>query len=378
MKSSKRKTNPILKLINSSLIDLPCPSNINSMWSFGSILGICLMIQLTTGTFLSMHYCPETSMSFSALSHIMRDVNLGWFMRIIHANGSSVFFFTMYIHVSRGIYFNSFHMKEVWMSGITILLLMMGTAFMGYVLPWGQMSFWAAAVITNLLSAIPMVGMEITQWLWGGFSVNNATLNRFFTLHFILPMMVMSMVMVHLMYLHKVGSSNPMGVTSDMDKVSFHPYFYTKDMIGFTMMISALLVTSMTTPMWLNDPENFIPANPMSTPTHIQPEWYFLFAYAILRSIPNKLGGVMALVSSILILISLPLTMKNKAQSSKFYPINKTLLWMFMTSMLTLSWIGSKPVETPFEMIGIFFTVFHFSFFMILPILTKIWDKLNY
>nr|UZA61261.1 cytochrome b [Endeis sp. JZ-2022] len=378
MKPSKRKNHPVIKLINSSLIDLPCPSNINSMWSFGSTLGICLMIQLTTGIFLSMHYCPETSMSFSTLSHIMRDVNLGWLMRIMHANGSSMFFFMMYIHMSRGIYFNSFFMKEVWISGIMILFLSMGTAFMGYVLPWGQMSFWAAAVITNLLSAIPMMGVEITQWLWGGFSVNNATLNRFFTLHFILPMLMMAMVMLHLMFLHKMGSSNPIGVNSDMDKVSFHPYFSTKDMVGFTLMISILLVTSMANPMWLNDPENFIPANPMSTPIHIQPEWYFLFAYAILRSIPNKLGGVLALMSSILILTSLPLTMKNKIQSSKFYPVNKMLLWMFVTSIMILSWIGAKPVETPFEMIGIFFTLFHFSFFMMLPILTKTWDKLNY
>nr|ADB92009.1 cytochrome b [Ammothea hilgendorfi] len=374
MKKNMRKSNILLKQINNLIIDLPCPSNINSMWSFGSMLGLSFLIQIITGLFLSMHYCPEINMAFTSISHIMRDMNFGWLIRSIHANGASAFFLIMYIHIARGLFFNSFLLKEVWMSGILILFISMGTAFMGYVLPWGQMSFWGAAVITNLVSAIPYVGTMMVQWLWGGFSVNNATLNRFFTLHFILPFILMAFIIIHLMFLHQTGSNNPMGINGNIDKIPFHPLFTIKDMIGFTLMITLLMFISLTNPMLMNDPENFIPANSLVTPIHIQPEWYFLFAYAILRSIPNKLGGVIALILSILILISLPLTMKMKFQSLKFYPINKLILWMFFMNIIMLTWIGANPVEYPFEDIGLINTFIHFSFFVVSPITLNYWN----
>nr|UZA66690.1 cytochrome b [Tanystylum sp. JZ-2022] len=376
MKINTRKSHPILKMVNNMIIDLPCPSNINAMWSFGSMLGLCLMIQIITGLFLSMHYCPEISLSFNSISHIMRDVNNGWSMRIIHANGASMFFLLMYIHIARGLYFNSFILHEVWSTGIMILFISMATAFMGYVLPWGQMSFWGAAVITNLVSAIPYTGNMMVQWLWGGFSVNNATLNRFFSLHFILPMILTATIMLHLMFLHQSGSNNPLGSNSNMDKIPFHPMFTSKDMIGFSIIMLIIIMVTLIDPMMLNDPENFIPANPMVTPIHIQPEWYFLFAYAILRSIPNKLGGVIALIMSIMIIITLPFSMKMKMQSMKFYPMNKTLMWMFFINMLLLTWIGANPVETPYEMMGLIFTFMHFSFFIISPMMITLWNKL--
>nr|YP_010564882.1 cob [Pallenopsis pilosa]UZA61337.1 cytochrome b [Pallenopsis pilosa] len=374
MIKNMRKTHPIIKLINKTFIDLPCPSNINSMWSFGSMSALCLMIQIMTGLFLTMHYCPEMTMAFSSLSHIMRDVNMGWLLRTIHANGASMMFLMLYIHISRSIFFNSFLLKETWISGILILFITMATAFLGYVLPWGQMSFWGAAVITNLVSAMPYLGTMMVQWLWGGFSINNATLNRFFTLHFIMPMIIMMLFIIHLMFLHQTGSNNPMGTNSNMDKIPFHPMFTIKDTIGFLMIIWILLIMSMTNPMMLNDPENFIPANPMSTPVHIQPEWYFLFAYAILRSIPNKLGGVMALIMSILILSILPLTMKMKIQSNKFYPINKFIMWTFFLNIILLTWIGASPVEYPYESIGMSLTIIHFSYFIINPFILMLWQ----
>nr|YP_003891060.1 cytochrome b [Tanystylum orbiculare]ADB91996.1 cytochrome b [Tanystylum orbiculare] len=375
MKNKIMKSHIILKHLNSMLVDLPAPSNINVMWSFGSMLGVCLIIQILSGLFLSMHYCPEVSISFSSISHIMRNVNNGWLLRTIHANGASMFFMLMYIHISRGMFFNSFYLKEVWLSGILILFLSMGTAFMGYVLPWGQMSFWGAAVITNLVSAIPYLGIDIVQWLWGGFSVNNATLNRFYTFHFILPMILSVLVIIHLIFLHIEGSNNPMGTSSNIDKVPFHPMFSSKDIIGFTMMLLILLMVSLINPMILNDPENFIPANSMVTPIHIQPEWYFLFAYAILWSIPNKLGGVVALILSILILLTLPFSMKMKIQSMKFFPLNKFMLWIFFVNIILLTWIGAKPVEMPFEAIGILLTIIHFMYFIVSPIIFMIWQK---
>nr|AAS18916.1 cytochrome b [Achelia bituberculata] len=374
MKTSMFKKHPLMKNFD---IFLPTPSNINSMWSFGSMLMLCLIIQIMTGLFLSMHYSAEITISFNSMSHIMRDVSNAWLIRVIHANGASMFLLLMYIHISRGLFFNSFMYKEVWFTGIMILFITMATAFLGYVLPWGQMSFWGAAVITNLVSAIPYVGEMMVQWLWGGFSVNNATLNRFFSLHFILPFVLIMLMIFHIVFLHETGSNNPIGSNSNVDKIPFHPFFTSKDLIGFTLLLFSLMMISTISPMMLNDPENFIPADPMVTPVHIQPEWYFLFAYAILRSIPNKLGGVIALVMSIMILMILPFTMNMNLQSLKFYPLSKFMLWIFFMNMILLTWIGANPVEDPFMMIGMILTINHFIYFLINPILIYLWDKYN-
>lgn len=362
----------IKKSLKNNLINLPSPSNISTIWRFGSILTICLIIQIFTGLFLSIHYCANTENAFNSISHITRDVNFGWILRSIHANGASIFFFLIYIHIARGIYFNSNKLTLTWLIGVFILLIRIATAFIGYVLPWGQISFWGAAVITNLLSAIPYIGNTIVNWLWGGFSVNNATLNRFFSLHFILPFIVLLIVLIHFASLHTTGSRNPIG-RSDIDKIPFHPRFTIKDTLGFRFIAIILIGISSFYPYILNDSENFITANPIVTPVHIQPEWYFLFAYAILRSIPNKLGGVIALVLSIVILVIQPITNKNNIQSNKFFPINKILLWLFFINIILLTWIGAKPVEAPYERIGLIFSINHFIYFIINPILLKYW-----
>nr|UYK52155.1 cytochrome b [Zaraea sp. CSCS-Hym-MC0131] len=368
--------NLILKMLKNSLINLPTPSNITTMWNFGSLLGLCLMIQLITGIFLSMHYTANVELSFSTVIHICRDVNNGWLMRSLHANGASFFFICIYLHIGRGIYYSSFHMLNTWMIGIMILFLTMGTAFMGYVLPWGQMSFWGATVITNLLSAIPYIGTMMVQWLWGGFSIENPTLTRFFSFHFIMPFIIMAMVMLHLMFLHTTGSSNPLGMNSNLDKIPFHPYFTFKDIIGFMIMIFMLMMLVLISPNYLGDPDNFIEANSMVTPLHIKPEWYFLFAYAILRSIPNKLGGVIALLLSILMLLVLPFYHMKNFKSNNFYPMNQILFWMFTSILMLLTWIGANPVEDPFILIGQIITVCYFLYFMVNPLINKLWDNL--
>nr|UKE80162.1 cytochrome b [Meloe cavensis] len=378
MKTPLRKMSPVLKIVNNSLIDLPSPSNISLMWNFGSLLGLCLGIQILTGIFLAMHYCPNVDMAFNSVVHICRDVNYGWLIRTIHANGASFFFINIYLHVGRGIYYSSYNLIHTWMVGVIILFLVMATAFLGYVLPWGQMSFWGATVITNLLSAIPYLGTSIVQWIWGGFAVDNATLTRFFAFHFMLPFIVTAMVMIHLLFLHQTGSNNPLGTNSNIDKIPFHPYFSFKDLMGFIIMASILIVLSLTSPYLLGDPDNFIPANPLVTPVHIQPEWYFLFAYAILRSIPNKLGGVIALVMSIAILMILPFTNVKNFMSNQFYPINKTLFWMMVSVIILLTWIGARPVEDPYILTGQILTVVYFSYFLINPIVFLSWDKLLY
>nr|ARH55196.1 cytochrome b [Setarhynchus sp. AH-2016] len=368
------KNNPLIKIINSSLINLPTPSNISSMWNFGSLLGLCLLMQILTGIFLSMHYCPNTDLAFHSVSHICRNVNYGWLMRTMHANGASFFFVCLYTHIGRGLYYSSYYLIETWMSGVTIFFLTMATAFLGYVLPWGQMSFWGATVITNLISAIPYLGNMIVQWIWGGFSINNATLNRFFSLHFLLPFIISGLVIIHLFFLHQTGSSNPLGTKSNMDKVSFHPYFTLKDLIGFLIMMFLLSMMSLQYPYLLSDPDNFILANPLVTPIHIQPEWYFLFAYAILRSIPNKLGGVIALILSIAILYTSPFLNNKKFMSSQFYPMNKLLFWSLISIIILLTWIGTRPVENPYISTGQILTILYFSYFLINPLMAKFWD----
>nr|APX39687.1 cytochrome b [Aphthona euphorbiae] len=371
-----RKKSPLLKIINNSLIVFPSPTNISFMWNFGSLLGICLMTQILTGLFLAMHYCPNIELAFNSVAHICRDVNYGWLIRTLHANGASFFFICLYIHIGRGIYYSSYNMKETWLIGVTIFFLTMATAFLGYVLPWGQMSFWGATVITNLMSAIPYLGNMLVQWIWGGFAVDNATLTRFFTFHFILPFIVFAFMIIHLLFLHQTGSSNPIGTKSDIDKIPFHPYFTFKDTLSGLIMMFMLIILTLSNPYLLGDPDNFIPANPLVTPIHIQPEWYFLFAYAILRSIPNKLGGVIALVMSIAILYILPFFNNKKYLSTQFYPINKFLFWSLLSIMILLTWIGARPVEEPYILTGQILTVLYFMYFLINPLIAKFWDSI--
>nr|YP_010417672.1 cytochrome b [Precis archesia]USF17792.1 cytochrome b [Precis archesia] len=371
-----RKNHPIIKIMNNSLIDLPSPSNFSSWWNFGSLLGLCLMIQIITGLFLTMYYTANIELAFYSVNYICRNVNYGWLIRTLHANGASFFFICIYLHIGRGIYYESFNLKYTWMVGVIILFLLMATAFMGYVLPWGQMSFWGATVITNLLSAIPYLGTMLVNWIWGGFAVDNATLTRFYTFHFLFPFIIMMLVMIHLLFLHQTGSNNPLGINSNLDKIPFHPFYVFKDLIGFIILILSLILLSLTNPYLLGDPDNFIPANPLVTPIHIQPEWYFLFAYAILRSIPNKLGGVIALVMSILILIILPFTFNKKIQGIQFYPINQILFWFLIVIIILLTWIGARSVEAPYIITGQLLTILYFSYFIINPMLNKMWDNL--
>nr|YP_010692468.1 cytochrome b [Cepora nadina]WBV74621.1 cytochrome b [Cepora nadina] len=371
-----RKTHPLIKIMNNSLVDLPSPSNISAWWNFGSLLALCLITQIVTGLFLTMYYYANIELAFYSVNYICRNVNYGWLIRTLHANGASFFFICIYIHVGRGIYYESFNFIYTWMVGIAILFLLMMTAFMGYVLPWGQMSFWGATVITNLLSAIPYLGTSLLNWIWGGFAVDNPTLTRFYTFHFLMPFIILAMTMIHLLFLHQTGSNNPLGINSNLDKIPFHPYFTFKDLIGFIIILFILIMLTLTNPYMLGDPDNFIPANPLVTPVHIQPEWYFLFAYAILRSIPNKLGGVIALLMSILIIAILPFTFNKKMQGIQFYPINQIIFWSMVTTIILLTWIGARPVETPYILTGQFLTVIYFSYYIINPIMNKIWDKL--
>nr|YP_010117777.1 cytochrome b [Diplonevra funebris]QPN53550.1 cytochrome b [Diplonevra funebris] len=376
MNKPMRSSHPLFKIANNALVDLPAPINISTWWNFGSLLGLCLIIQILTGLFLAMHYTADINLAFNSVNHICRDVNFGWFLRTLHANGASFFFICIYLHVGRGIYYNSYMFIPTWFIGVIILFLVMGTAFMGYVLPWGQMSFWGATVITNLLSAIPYLGNDLVQWLWGGFAVDNATLTRFFTFHFILPFIVLALTLIHLLFLHQTGSNNPTGLNSNSDKIPFHPYFTYKDITGFLVMMMMLTLLTLINPYLLGDPDNFIPANPLVTPVHIQPEWYFLFAYAILRSIPNKLGGVIALVLSIAILFIMPFSHTSKFRGIQFYPINKLLFWMMVITVILLTWIGARPVEDPYVIIGQLLTVIYFSYYLINPIISKYWDNL--
>jgi ubiquinol-cytochrome c reductase cytochrome b subunit len=369
----------LFAFVDSHIISYPTPINLNYFWSFGSTAGICLVIQIITGIFLAMHYTPHINLAFESVEHIMTDVNNGWLLRYIHANGASMFFIVVYSHIFRGLYYGSYMYPRarLWASGVVIFLLMMATAFMGYVLPWGQMSFWGATVITNLFSAIPFVGSSIVEWLWGGFSVSNATLNRFFSLHYLMPFLIAGLVIIHLSLLHENGSNNPLGSNSNVDNISFYPYFYVKDLFSFFILALVFSFFVFFYPNILGHSDNYIPANAMSTPAHIVPEWYFLPFYAILRSIPDKLGGVLAMISAILVLFLLPIISTADTRSTKFRPLFGLAYWFLVSDFILLGWIGQKPVESPYIEIGMFATGFYFFFLIVLiPLLGYLESKL--
>ena len=376
--TSVRTHYSLIKIARGALYDLPTPSNIRAIWNFGSLLGICLMLQILTGLFLAIHYCGDVTIAFSSVRHICRDVNYGWVLRVLHANGARLFFICLFLHIGRGLYYGSYFFTHTWLVGVIILLLVIATAFLGYVLPWGQISFWGATVITNLFSAIPYFGGDLVQWMWGGFAVDNATLTRFFSLHFLLPFVIAGITLVHLLFLHQTGRNNPLGINRNFDKVAFHPYFTTKDLFGFIVTLSFLTAICSFTPWLLGDPENFIPANPLVTPVHIQPEWYFLIAYAILRSIPNKLGGVVALAISIIILIICPFIYTSNFRGYIFYPLNKWLFWFHINIWILLTWSGARPVEDPYIFLGQVLSLIYFLYYFISYAIQYIWDLLLY
>nr|AJG41751.1 cytochrome b [Odontobutis potamophila] len=375
--ASLRKTHPLRKIANEALVDLPTPSNISVWWNFGSLSGLCLITQIITGLFLAMHYTPDIMSAFSAITHISRDVNFAWLVRNVHANGACFFFTCIYLHIGRGLYYESYLYKETWNLGGMLLLLVMMTAFVGYLLPWGQMSFWGATVITNLLIAIPYVGNSLVQWIWGGFSVDNAILTRFFGFHFLLPFIIAAATVLPLLFLHETGPNNPMGLSSNTDKIPFHPYFSYKDLLRFAILLRRLISLALFSPNYLGDPDNFTPANPLVTPPHITPEWYLLVAYAILRSIPNKLGGVLALLASILVLMISPLLHTSNQRSHAFRPLSWLTFWRLIANVAILTWIGGMPVEHPYIIIGhVASFLYFFSFLMLFPTLGWLENKL--
>jgi len=367
--------NSLLSIANNHIIDYPTATNISYLYGFGSLAGLMLVVQILTGIFLAMHYTAHIDLAFSSVEHIMRDVNNGWLIRYAHANGASFFFLVVYIHIARGLYYGSYMTprEHLWASGVVIFILMMATAFIGYVLPWGQMSFWGATVITNLFSAIPLIGDSIVQWLWGGFSVDNATLNRFYSLHYLLPFLIAGLVIAHLVLLHTNGNTNPLGIESKTDTVPFYPYLHVKDLFGFIVLMTLFTFVVYFYPNSLGHPDNYIPANPMVTPPHIVPEWYFLPFYAVLRSIPDKLGGVLAMGGALVVLLLMPLLNTSEIRSTAFRPIFRKLYWFLIMDFLILGWIGGNEVETPYIEIGQIATVLYFAFFLVfVPVLGKL------
>ena len=371
------KNHPLLSIANGMVIDLPVPSNISYLWNFGFTLAFVLLIQIATGIFLAMHYCAHVDLAFISVEHIMRDVNYGWLVRYAHANGASMFFIAVYIHIGRGLYYGSYTKPRemVWNLGVVIYLIMMLTAFIGYVLPWGQMSFWGATVITNLVSAVPFLGEDIVHWLWGGFSVANPTLNRFFSFHYIMPFIILALVVLHIIALHEDGSNNPTGIDGNVDKVPFHPYHTIKDAYGIVVFSIMFAFFIFFAPNLLGHADNYIPANPLVTPAHIQPEWYFLFAYTILRSIPDKLLGVLGMGFAILVLLVLPFTHTSYLRSNKWRPIAKLLYWLLVADFIVLTWIGACAPENPWVWIGQIASVLYFSYFLVITPLVGILEN---
>ena len=372
------KSHPILKMVNSYTIDSPQPSNISYLWNFGSLLAFCLVIQIVTGVTLAMHYNPSVLEAFNSVEHIMRDVNNGWLIRYLHSNTASAFFFLVYLHIGRGLYYGSYRAPRtlVWIIGTIIFILMMATAFLGYVLPYGQMSLWGATVITNLMSAIPWVGQDIVEFIWGGFSVNNATLNRFFSLHFVLPFILAALALMHLIVLHdSAGSGNPLGVSGNYDRIPFAPYYIFKDLITIFLFIVVLSIFVFFMPNVLGDSENYVMANPMQTPAAIVPEWYLLPFYAILRSIPNKLLGVIAMFSAILILLVMPFTDLSRSRGIQFRPLSKIAFYIFIANFLILMQLGAKHVESPFIEFGQIWTIIYFSYFLVIVPVTSLLEN---
>ena len=363
---------PIINILNDHLIDYPTPININYLWNFGSMAIAFLIIQILTGIFLAMHYTPHVDLAFLSVEHIMRDVNHGWLIRYLHANGASFFFLVVYIHIGRGLYYGSYQKPRgfVWALGVIILILMKATAFTGYVLPWGQMSFWAATVITNLFSAIPLVGEPIVSWLWGGFSVDNATLNRFFSFHYLLPFLIVACSIVHIAVLHQNGSNNPLGISGSVDKIPLYPYFVFKDLFSLIAFAIIYFLFVYFAPNYLGHTDNYIEANAMVTPAQIVPEWYFLPLYAVLRSIPHKLGGVIAMLGALIVLLALPYLGTAELRSSSFRPIHRVLFWILILDWFILGWIGGCSPESPYLEIGQTATFFYFFYFLfIIPII---------
>jgi ubiquinol-cytochrome c reductase cytochrome b subunit len=372
------KSHPLLKMVNSYMIDSPQPSNLSYLWNFGSLLAFCLVIQIITGVTLAMHYNPSVLEAFNSIEHIMRDVNNGWMIRYLHSNTASAFFFLVYLHIGRGMYYGSYRTPRtlVWVLGTIIFLVMIITAFLGYVLPYGQMSLWGATVITNLMSAIPWIGQDVVEFIWGGFSVNNATLNRFFSLHFVLPFVLAALALMHLIALHDTaGSGNPLGISGNYDRLPFAPYFIFKDLVTIFLFIIVLCVFVFFMPNALGDSENYVMANPMQTPPSIVPEWYLLPFYAILRSIPNKLLGVIAMVAAILILLAMPFTDLSKTRGVQFRPLSKLAFFIFVSNFLILMQLGAKHVESPFIEFGQISTVIYFSYFLIIMPLVSLLEN---
>ena len=370
---------PIFSTLRHTLVDYPTPKNLNYWWNFGSLAGFFLVLQIVTGIVLAMHYNPSVEGAFNSIEHIMRDVNYGWLIRYVHMNGASFFFIVVYIHIFRGLYYGSYKSPRelLWWLGIIILLLMMATAFMGYVLPWGQMSFWGATVITNLFSAIPLVGESIVSCLWGGFAVDNALLNRFFALHYLFPFLIVGVVILHIIALHTHGSNNPLGIdrSGPQDSISFHPYYTIKDLFGLSFVLTIFFLVVFYAPNFLGHPDNYIPADPLKTPAHIVPEWYFLPFYAILRAIPDKLGGVIAMISAIMILFFLPWLDTSKVRSATFRPIYKKIYWLLIVDLIILTWVGGNAPEGKFIIIGRIATIYYFAHILLLMPIVGLIEK---
>jgi len=362
-----RKSHPLVKIVNSTLVDLPSPANLSVNWNYGSLLGLILVIQLVSGIVLATRFSGHSDISFDSVISIYQDSNYGWLLRLVHSTGASFFFLFIYLHIGRGLYYGSYVYPEVWNIGVIIYLILIGTAFLGYVLPWGQMSYWAATVITNLLSAIPWLGPTIVEWVWGGFAVGNPTLTRFFALHYLLPFVVTALVILHIFFLHLYGSSNPLGVSSNTNKVSFHYYYSVKDLYVYFVFFFVFLFFTLKYGYAFIDAENFIPANPLVTPTHIQPEWYFLFAYAILRSIPNKLGGVLGLVLAVIVLFLFSLsTSKLLFRGTIYSPLARFTFWSLVSVFFLLTWLGSCPAESPYTEVALLSTIAYFGLIVVL------------